>query len=109
MVRKDEVEEQNRSLQSLLEQEMETSSMLRADIADLKQSNLHQQEADLAKINKLQRCVGVGVWVFLFIGVCVGVWFVCVCGCGCMCECVGVFIHRCVCVCVVCMCVWVYV
>ena len=57
MVRKDEVEEQNRSLQSLLEQEMETSSMLRADIADLKQSNLHQQEADLAKINKLQRCV----------------------------------------------------
>ena len=83
MVRKDEVEEQNRSLQSLLEQEMETSSMLRADIADLKQSNLHQQEADLAKINKLQRCVGVcvSVWVFLFIGVCV---------------------------CVVCMCVWVW-
>ena len=57
MVRKDEVEEQNRSLQSLLEQEMDTSSMLRADIAGLKQCDLHRQEADLAKISKLQRSV----------------------------------------------------
>ena len=73
MVRKDEVEEQNRSLQSLLEQEMETSSMLRADIADLKQSNLHQQEADLAKINKLQRCVGVFIHRCVCV-VCMCVW-----------------------------------
>ena len=81
MVRKDEVEEQNRSLQSLLEQEMDTSSMLRADIADLKQSHQHQQEADLAKINKLQRCV-------------------CVCVCAyvrvCVCVCVHVYVKSCI-------------
>ena len=57
MLRKDEVEEQNRSLQALLEQEMETSSMLRADIAELKQSNLQRQTTDMAKIDKLQWCV----------------------------------------------------
>ncbi|KAK7113455.1 sorting nexin-29-like [Littorina saxatilis] len=55
MVRKDEVEEQNRSLQSLLEQEMDMSSMLRADIADLKHSHDKQQEQDQAVISKLQR------------------------------------------------------
>ena len=57
MVRKDEVEDQNRSLQALLEQEMEVSSMLRADIQDLKQETLSQQEQDLSKINKLQKYV----------------------------------------------------
>lgn len=54
MIRKDEVEEQNRSLQALLEQEMDTSSMLRADITDLKHVNTQREEVDQAKISKLQ-------------------------------------------------------
>ncbi|KAK7502006.1 hypothetical protein BaRGS_00006758, partial [Batillaria attramentaria] len=51
MIRKDEVEEQNRSLQALLEQEMDNSSMLRADIAELKHVQAKREEADEAKIS----------------------------------------------------------
>ncbi|XP_076459627.1 sorting nexin-29-like [Babylonia areolata] len=54
MVKKDEMEAQNRSLQAMLEQEMETSSMLRADIADIKHAHAQQEEQELARINKLQ-------------------------------------------------------
>lgn len=54
MIRKDEVEEQNQSLQALVEQEMDTSSMLRADIAELKHEHSQRDEADKAKISKLQ-------------------------------------------------------
>ena len=55
MVKKDEVEEQCRGMQALLDQEMDTSAMLRADIADLKQVHQLQQESDQAKTDKLQR------------------------------------------------------
>lgn len=55
MVRKDEVEEQNRTLQLMLQQEMETSSTLRAEIAELKLGHLQRQEADQLRISKLQR------------------------------------------------------
>ncbi|PVD37931.1 hypothetical protein C0Q70_00533 [Pomacea canaliculata] len=54
MVRKDEVEEQNRTLQLMLQQEMETSSTLRAEIAELKLGHLQSQEADQLRISKLQ-------------------------------------------------------
>jgi hypothetical protein len=55
MLRKDEVEEQNRSLQENLEHEMENSSMLRSEIAEIKREHQQQQKQDQAKIDKLQR------------------------------------------------------
>lgn len=55
MLRKDEVEKQKRSLQALLEQEMEITSMLRADMAQLKQASAQQQEADRIRLDKLQK------------------------------------------------------
>ncbi|XP_064595668.1 sorting nexin-29-like isoform X2 [Liolophura sinensis] len=55
MVRKDEVEEQNRSIRAMLEQEMETSSTLRAEIEELKLVNVTRQEKDLSKLQALQK------------------------------------------------------
>ncbi|XP_076458398.1 sorting nexin-29-like [Babylonia areolata] len=55
MVRKDEVEQQNRSLQAVLEKEMDTTSMLRADITELQQSAAQQREADRVRVEKLQK------------------------------------------------------
>ncbi|KAL8575773.1 hypothetical protein ACOMHN_004960 [Nucella lapillus] len=55
MLRKDEVERQNQSLQALLNQEMETSSTLRADMAQLRQTAAHQQECVRARLDKLQK------------------------------------------------------
>ncbi|XP_048248087.1 sorting nexin-29-like isoform X3 [Haliotis rufescens] len=55
MLRKDEVEEQNKSVKAMLEHEMETSSMLRAEIEELKLQQQSRQEMDLAKIQALQK------------------------------------------------------
>ncbi|KAK3091396.1 hypothetical protein FSP39_019582 [Pinctada imbricata] len=55
MVRKDEVEEQNRNIQGMLQQEMETSSLLRAEIEDMKQTSSARQEKDLTKYQALQK------------------------------------------------------
>ncbi|XP_063443685.1 sorting nexin-29-like [Mytilus trossulus] len=55
MVRKDEVEEQNRNLQMMLEQEMETSSTLRAEIEDMKVQSSSKQEKETTKYQSLQK------------------------------------------------------
>lgn len=55
MMRKDEVEEQNRSLQENLQLEMETSSSLRATIEDMKISHSAKQEKETAKYQALQK------------------------------------------------------
>ncbi|VDI83214.1 sorting nexin-29 [Mytilus galloprovincialis] len=55
MVRKDEVEEQNRNLQMMLEQEMETSSTLRAEIEDMKVQSSSKQEKEITKYQSLQK------------------------------------------------------
>ncbi|XP_061166125.1 sorting nexin-29-like [Saccostrea echinata] len=55
MVRKDEVEEQNKSIQAMLQQEMETSSMLRAEIEEMKQMAAVKQEKEQAKYQTLQK------------------------------------------------------
>ncbi|XP_060063428.1 sorting nexin-29-like [Ylistrum balloti] len=55
MMRKDEVEEQNRSLQDTLQLEMETSSTLRAVIEDMKISFSAKQEKETAKYQALQK------------------------------------------------------
>lgn len=55
MLRKDEVEEQNKSLQAMLEQEMETSSVLRAEIEEVKHSAAVKQEKEQAKIQAMQK------------------------------------------------------
>lgn len=55
MLRKDEVEEQNKSLKQMLEQEMETSSILRAEIEDMKHTATSRQEKELAKLQALQK------------------------------------------------------
>ncbi|OWF52733.1 sorting nexin-29-like [Mizuhopecten yessoensis] len=55
MMRKDEVEEQNRNLQDTLQLEMETSSTLRADIEDMKITSQAKQEKEAAKYQALQK------------------------------------------------------
>ncbi|CAC5384382.1 SNX29 [Mytilus coruscus] len=55
MVRKDDVEEQNRNLQMMLEQEMETSSTLRAEIEDMKVQFSSKQEKETNKYESLQK------------------------------------------------------
>ncbi|KAJ8318025.1 hypothetical protein KUTeg_003116 [Tegillarca granosa] len=55
MVRKDEVEEQNRNLQAMLQQEMLTSSSLRAEIEEMKQSFILKQEKEQARHQTLQK------------------------------------------------------
>ncbi|CAG2199607.1 SNX29 [Mytilus edulis] len=55
MVRKDEVEEQNRNLQMMLEQEMETSSTLRAEIEDMKVQSSSKHEKETTKYQSLQK------------------------------------------------------
>lgn len=55
MLRKDEVEEQNKSLQTNLEQEMETSSVLRAEIEQMKHTSTVRQEKEQAKLQALQK------------------------------------------------------
>ena len=55
MVRKDDVEEQNRNLQLILQQEMERSSALRAEIQDTKVQFSLIQEKEAAKYQSLQK------------------------------------------------------
>ncbi|KAK3608215.1 hypothetical protein CHS0354_039234 [Potamilus streckersoni] len=55
MVRKDEIEEQNRSLKMMLEQEMETSSTLRAEIEEMKHSFNLKLEKEAVKLQALQK------------------------------------------------------
>ncbi|KAL3876226.1 hypothetical protein ACJMK2_034096 [Sinanodonta woodiana] len=55
MVRKDEIEEQNRSLKLMLEQEMETSSTLRAEIEEMKHSFTLKLEKEAVKLQALQK------------------------------------------------------
>lgn len=55
MVRKDEVEEQNKNIQAMLQQEMETSSLLRAEIEEMKQTFTAKQEKEQAKYQTLQK------------------------------------------------------
>lgn len=55
MLRKDEVEEQNKTLTQMLEQEMETSSMLRAEMEEMKQMETVRQEKEQAKLQTLQK------------------------------------------------------
>lgn len=55
MMRKDEVEDQNRSLQETVQQEMETSSTLRAEIEDMKLSFSAKQEKETTKYQSLQK------------------------------------------------------
>lgn len=45
----------NRSIRAMLEQEMETSSTLRAEIEELKLVNVARQEKDLSKLHALQK------------------------------------------------------
>ncbi|XP_041363151.1 sorting nexin-29-like [Gigantopelta aegis] len=55
MLRKDEVEEQNKTLKGMMDHEMETSTMLRAEIEDMKVARLARQEMELAKMQALQK------------------------------------------------------
>ncbi|XP_052779729.1 sorting nexin-29-like [Mya arenaria] len=55
MLRKDEVEEQNKIMKQMLEQEMETSSLLRAEIEDMKHQADVRQEKEAAKLLALQK------------------------------------------------------
>ncbi|XP_036368319.1 sorting nexin-29 isoform X2 [Octopus sinensis] len=55
MVRKDHVEEQNRSLQQLLSQEKETCLSVRAEVSDLEKKMAVIQEKDNSKIQSLQK------------------------------------------------------
>ncbi|XP_052070160.1 sorting nexin-29-like [Mytilus californianus] len=55
MVRKDDVEEQNRNLHMMLEQEMETSSTLRAEIEDMKVQFSSKQEKETNRYESLQK------------------------------------------------------
>ncbi|XP_014781203.1 sorting nexin-29 [Octopus bimaculoides] len=55
MVRKDHVEEQNRSLQQLLSQEKETCLSVRAEVSDLEKKMAVLQEKDNSKIQSLQK------------------------------------------------------
>ncbi|XP_053550468.1 sorting nexin-29 [Bombina bombina] len=55
MNRKDELEEQNTSLRSLLDGEMEHSSALRLEIDNLKRKMVEQEERQAAKIQALAR------------------------------------------------------
>ncbi|KAL4240888.1 Sorting nexin-29 [Mactra antiquata] len=55
MLRKDEVEEQNKSLKQMIEQEMDTSSVLRAEIEDLKHSSNVKLDKEQAKNVTLQK------------------------------------------------------
>ncbi|XP_048758953.2 sorting nexin-29-like [Ostrea edulis] len=55
MVRKDEVEDQNKNIQAMLQQEMETSSMLRAEIEEMRQTSVAKQEKEEAKYQALQK------------------------------------------------------
>ncbi|XP_053392821.1 sorting nexin-29-like isoform X2 [Mercenaria mercenaria] len=55
MLRKDEVEEQNKSLKQMLEQEMDSSSILRAEIEDMKHTETTRQEKEQAKLQALQK------------------------------------------------------
>lgn len=55
MVRKDDVEEQNRNLQLVLQQEMETSSALRAEIEDMKVQFSLKQEKEASRYQSLQK------------------------------------------------------
>ncbi|XP_060553187.1 sorting nexin-29-like [Ruditapes philippinarum] len=55
MLRKDEVEEQNKSLKQMLEQEMEASSILRAEIEDMKHTETTRHEKEQAKLQALQK------------------------------------------------------
>nr|XP_022316241.1 sorting nexin-29-like [Crassostrea virginica] len=55
MLRKDEVEEQNKSMQANLQQEMETSSLLRAEMEEMKQTFTARQEKEQAKYQALHK------------------------------------------------------
>ncbi|CAH1273223.1 PLEKHM1 [Branchiostoma lanceolatum] len=55
MLRKDEVEEQNRSMRSLLDAEMENSARLRVETEELKKKHSLQQERNTTKIQALTR------------------------------------------------------
>lgn len=55
MVRKDEVEEQNKNIQAMLQQEMETSSLLRAEMEEMKQTFTAKHEKEQAKYQTLQK------------------------------------------------------
>lgn len=55
MLRKDQVEDQNRSLQTLLSQEQETSLALRAELKDINTKMSVLQEKDNCKIQSLQK------------------------------------------------------
>ncbi|XP_078610485.1 sorting nexin-29-like isoform X1 [Branchiostoma floridae x Branchiostoma japonicum] len=55
MLRKDEVEEQNRSMRSLLDAEMENSARLRVETEELKKKHSLQQERSTTKIQALTR------------------------------------------------------
>ncbi|KAH3871255.1 hypothetical protein DPMN_034450 [Dreissena polymorpha] len=55
MLRKDEVEEQNKALQQMLEQEMEASSILRAEIETMRHQAVARTEKDTAKYQALQK------------------------------------------------------
>ncbi|XP_014678588.1 PREDICTED: sorting nexin-29-like [Priapulus caudatus] len=55
MLRKEEVDEQNRSIRHLLEAEMETASALRVEIEEIKRKFLEKEEKTDAKIKALTR------------------------------------------------------